>query len=576
MTLAGSGTGGILISGSISDGANSGNLGLVVNASAGTITLSGSNTYTGGTTITAGTLVVAANAALSTGSVIMNPSSGTAVLALTSASPAVGSLTNNGAGLSSVVLGNAAGTGSATTIVVGGNNASTTFSGIISDLSSTKTAATGALDKVGAGTLTLTANNTFTGGATVNVGTLVLQGGNGSTPAGTTTLTINVNGTVIAAPGYDNQLGLETQGAMTALNIVGGTFLSGNNEHVNSITMTGGLLGVATGAGQVSGMDMRTFSGVNPVIATQAAGATATISSLLTLDAPTTVSLARGTGASDLTITGGIDGTGSLTEAGSGILVLTTWNSYTGGTIVNGGTLTLAAGGNDSNGSLPSGQPVTINAGGTVLLAVGDALGWYGGNPGMVTINGGILTVAPGIHDTVGYDGFTLNAGTITSQGAGDATGNYIFDGTVTTVANSAASVISANTISLRNNGTFGGGTFDVAAGSGPVDLLVSSILTGNAGLVKTGNGVMVLNGANTYGGGTTIDSGVLQANSGRRLAPAEISRSRGARSNTRPPVPLAWITLAALSIVPPRSQSIPTAKPLRLPTLSPPATAVV
>ena len=143
MTLAGSGTGGILISGSISDGANSGNLGLVVNASAGTITLSGSNTYTGGTTITAGTLVVAANAALSTGSVIMNPSSGTAVLALTSTSPAVGSLTNNGAGLSSVVLGNAAGT-VATTIVVGGNNASTTFSGIISDLSSTKTAATGA------------------------------------------------------------------------------------------------------------------------------------------------------------------------------------------------------------------------------------------------------------------------------------------------------------------------------------------------------------------------------------------------------------------------------------------------
>ena len=77
LTLAGTGSGGSLLSGTIGDGSNAGNLAVTVNTTGGPVTLSGSNTYTGGTTLTAGTLNATSNTALSTGSVTMNPSSGT-------------------------------------------------------------------------------------------------------------------------------------------------------------------------------------------------------------------------------------------------------------------------------------------------------------------------------------------------------------------------------------------------------------------------------------------------------------------------------------------------------------------
>ena len=267
-------------------------------------------------------------------------------------------------------------------------------------MSLANSAATGGLDKVGSGTMTLTANNSFTGGIIVNGGTLTLQGGNGATPAGRSTLTINAAGTVIATPGYDNQLGLETNGAMTALNIVGGTFLAGNNEHVNSISMTGGVLGVAAGADQVSGMsgmDMRALNSVNPAVTTLASSATATISSLMTLDAPTTFNVARGTAASDLTVSGVVAGTGSLTKTGSGIINFTTAATYTGNTNINGGTLEVSTfnGGTGCLGGTPN---IYVNAGGTLLNNSGDALGYTYGKEA-VTINaGGVITDASGVR----------------------------------------------------------------------------------------------------------------------------------------------------------------------------------
>ena len=74
------------------------------------------------------------------------------------AAPYIGSL--DGAG--SVVLGNTT-TPAATTLTVGGNNASTSFYGTISDLSATNAAAVGSLIKTGTGTFTLTGGNTYTG-----------------------------------------------------------------------------------------------------------------------------------------------------------------------------------------------------------------------------------------------------------------------------------------------------------------------------------------------------------------------------------------------------------------------------
>ena len=58
-----------------------------------------------------------------------------------------------------------------TTLTVGGNDLSTTVSGVIADGGSSGGTG-GALVKVGNGTLTLTGANTYTGGTTINGGTL--------------------------------------------------------------------------------------------------------------------------------------------------------------------------------------------------------------------------------------------------------------------------------------------------------------------------------------------------------------------------------------------------------------------
>ena len=59
--------------------------------------------------------------------------------------------------------------------------------------------------------------------------------------------------------------------------------------------------------------------------------------------------------------TNGIAGSASLTKAGTGTLTLSNPNSYSGGTTVNGGILTITNG----NVGLPAGT-IIVNAGGAV------------------------------------------------------------------------------------------------------------------------------------------------------------------------------------------------------------------
>ena len=120
-------------------------------------TLSGANTYTGTTTMNAGTLRLgAANRLADTSAVTV---AGGATFNLNNFAETVGSL----AGAGNVTLG----TGTLTT---GGNNTSTTYSGVMSG--------TGGLTKAGTGTLTLSGANTYTGATNVNVGTLTLGAAN--------------------------------------------------------------------------------------------------------------------------------------------------------------------------------------------------------------------------------------------------------------------------------------------------------------------------------------------------------------------------------------------------------------
>jgi autotransporter-associated beta strand protein len=97
------------------------------------------------------------------------------------------------------------------------------------------------------------------------------------------------------------------------------------------------------------------------------------------------------------TIFAQLAGTGGLTKAGGGTLVLSGVNTYTGTTHVNAGTLILAG-----SGSINDASPLHVNAGAT--LALGQAVT---SNP--LTLNGGTLTVcAP---DNTGTGGIISYSG---------------------------------------------------------------------------------------------------------------------------------------------------------------------
>ena len=151
----------------------------------GTLALAGANTYSGGTTLASGTLRLANNQALGTGA-----------------------LTTTGS-----VVDYANGVTIANQIVVNSNTTQlqvtagiATQAGVISELNGPRP-----LEKIGAGSLVLTAANTYTGPTTVNAGALVVNGSiansavtvnSGAILAGTGTVgatTINSGGTF--APG---------------------------------------------------------------------------------------------------------------------------------------------------------------------------------------------------------------------------------------------------------------------------------------------------------------------------------------------------------------------------------------
>ncbi|WP_342731086.1 autotransporter domain-containing protein [Bradyrhizobium sp. B117] len=118
-------------------------------------------------------------------------------------------------------------------LTVGGNNLSTTVSGVISDCGASGTAcyaslfglsATGgSLVKVGTGTLTLSGVNTYTGATTIDGGTLAVNG----SIASSSSLTVNSGGT-LGGTGIVGNTTIASGGTLAPGNSVGTLTVSGN------------------------------------------------------------------------------------------------------------------------------------------------------------------------------------------------------------------------------------------------------------------------------------------------------------------------------------------------------------
>src|SRR5919201_1253234 len=271
-------------------------------------------------------------------------------------------------------------------LTVGGNNLSTTVSGVISDCGdsgsdcSNAGATGGGLIKVGTGTLTLSGANTYTGPTAVNAGTLqagavnafssasafmIARGatldlagfnqtigslaGAGSVTLGAATLTTNGDGS-------DTTFSGTISGSGRLVKVGDGTLtLSGNNSYQGGTIVSAGTLGVgssrALGTGALTLADGTTL---------QAAANGLALANAVRLNGGVTVDTQSNT----MTLSGPISGTGGLDKIGSGTLTLAGASTYTGPTPVDGGVLNVT-------GSLVS--TVSVNSGGT--LAPGNSIG---------------------------------------------------------------------------------------------------------------------------------------------------------------------------------------------------------
>lgn len=203
---------------------------------------------------------------------------------------------------------------------------------------------------------------------------------------------------------------------------------------------------------------------------------------------------------------GTITGNFSLTKAGTGNLTVAGLSTFSGGTIVNDGTLALAAGG--GTGALRG--VVTVNAPGMLALNASNALGFNTGGVSVATLNVNGGTVSNFAGDQGFVTNFNLTGATLTSGG-----GTYKFTTGfgINSLASDATSIINAP-VGIQGTSL----VFNTAAGttSNGIDLGVDGVISG-AALVKDGPGVLQLLGATTYTGTTTVTNGKLQVGDGSR-----------------------------------------------------------
>jgi len=241
-----------------------------------------------------------------------------------------------------------------------------TFTGLISG--------SGALTQFGAGTLTLTADNTYSNATVIAAGTLQL--GNGGTTGNIGSSVLNDLGTLAFNRSNLLTFGTSIFGAGAVKQIgTGMTVLTANNTYTGGTTINAGTIQLGPGGSLApTGALTVNLGGTFDLNShTQTVGDLSGTGSVLLGSGMLTAGTANAT-----TFSGVMSGTGSFTKQNAGTLTFAGINNYTGATTINGGTLAV-------NGSITS--PVTVNSGGT--------LGGTGTVFGNTTVNNG-GTLSPG------------------------------------------------------------------------------------------------------------------------------------------------------------------------------------
>ena len=456
------------------------------------------------------------------------------ITGLTTGGTTIGSIAGGG----TILLGDKA-------LAVGGNNTTKTYSGVISGVG-------GSLVKVGTGTLTLTGANTYTGGTTVNAGTLQIGSGGSLATSGALTMnggTFDLNGNNVSVTNLSGTGGSIALGAGTlSVNQLS------SGAYAGAITGTGGLS--VTGSASLTLSGTNTYSGGTTVsgggsLTIQSDAALGNANGSLTLDNGTlafgsafnlastrTITLGSGggtittTGSSgnNMTISGAISGSGGLTKQGTGTLTLSGTNDFAGLTIVGNNVVSYVAVSAD-NQLGTAGAGVTANTLGflkaTSSFSSSRSFTLTQGYAGFSVDAGATLTWDGVISGTPPAGGLTVRGpGTLVLTGTNTYVGSTAISAGTTLQISSDANLGNASNALTFNSGTLAvtsdmstgraialesgfNGTISVSSGK---TLTYSGIISGDASsrLIKSGAGVLVLTGANTYTGGTTVSDGTL------------------------------------------------------------------
>ncbi|WP_139760218.1 autotransporter-associated beta strand repeat-containing protein, partial [Salmonella enterica] len=435
----------------------------LIKQGAGTLILNAENTYTGGTTISGGTLVATNVDALGSGDVTDD-----ATLEL---------------------------------------NTGGTFDNAISG--------SGQVVKSGDDALTLSGANTYTGGTTINDGTLVACNvealGTGDV-TDNATLELNTGGTfdnVISGSGQMVKSGDDTLTLSGSNTYTGGTTISGGtlvatsvdalgsgdvtNDAVLELNTGGDFDNAISGSGQVvkSGDETLTLSGANSYTGgTTISGGTLVASNVEALgssDVTDNATLELNTGGD---FTNNISGSGQVVKSGDDVLTLSGANSYSGGTLISDGTLVASNVEALGTGDITDNAVLELNTGGDFDNAISGS--------GQVVKSGDETLTLSGSNTYTGgttISGGTLVASNVDALGTGDVTDNA--------------------TLELNT-----GGTFD-------------NVISGSGQVVKSGDKTLTLSGANSYTGGTTINDGTLVASNVDALGSGDVTNDAVLELNT-------------------------------------------
>lgn len=475
----------------------------IAKAGVGTLRLTGTNTYDGGTLISAGVLAINSASSLGDVTVPATFTGGTLRILndLTDARPYQVSGASNA--------------------VIDTNTFNYTYGGVISPLGG----ATGGLNKMGAGTLTLSTPQTYTG--VTSLGRLE----NLDTDPELEALT---GGSLIIAPGATV--------SGSAMNLISGT-----------LTVAGGSL-TATAT---SGLSSSALTPGAPQSNFVLSSGSATFAGL---------NANSGNPSSNIFInlTGGTFSASSLTMGRCSTAITTlTQGSTTSGLYVNGATATitgaLTIGLNSSQTNSTASARIdsgSLTVGGVVQIAIASPDRWS-----VLDVNGGTFTstdTVTGVQIGSGQGGgvaFLVRNGTATAEriilqqpaasietsllnlsggtlyvGAGGIVGNNNAGTGVLDVQLGTATLGAKASWTSAVAATLNGTTTIKAADAldAQFDITLSGVLSGAGGFTKTGAGTLTLSGANTYAGTTNITAGKLVIAGNQSGATGDVTTTTG------------------------------------------------